>query len=147
MSNFPASSVPNPVPQALQQALSLHQQGRLHEAEKIYTRILKSAPSNFDALQLLDALKLQPGEAQRLIAAALEIKPKSADALTNLGLALRAMNRNAEALARFDEALALAPMNVDALNNRGLLLLIEQRADEALACFDAVLRLEPRHLA
>jgi tetratricopeptide (TPR) repeat protein len=150
MSNFTASSLPNAIPQALQQALSLHQQGRLHEAERIYTRVLKSAPSNFDALQLLGALKLQTGkagEAYRLIAAALEIEPKSADALTNLGLALRAMNRSAEALARFDEALALAPANVEALNNRGLLLLIERRAEEALACFDAVLRLEPRHLA
>src|SRR5436190_1200340 len=148
MSKLPASSVPDRVPQALQQALSLHQQGQLDEAEKIYARIVKAAPLHFDALHLLGTLKLQKGragEAYRLIAAALEVQPRSADALTNFGLALRAMNRNPDALARF--ALALAPDHLEARNNRGLLLLIERRAAEALACFDEVLRLAPRHLA
>ena len=150
MSKSTLPSVPAPLAQALQQAVALHQQGRLGDAEKIYARILKSAPSHFDALHLLGALRLQTGkvgEAYRLLAAALEVEPRSADALTNLGLALRAMNRNAEALARFDQALALVPTHVEAHNNRGLLLLVEHRAEEALACFDAVLRLEPRHLA
>ena len=150
MSKSTLPSVPASLAQALQQALALHQQGRLGYAEKIYARILKSAPSHFDALHLLGVLKLQTGkvgEAYRLIAAALEVEPRSADALTNLGLALRAMNRNAEALTRFDQALALVPAHVEARNNRGLLLLVEHRAAEALACFDEVLRLEPRHLA
>jgi tetratricopeptide (TPR) repeat protein len=150
MSKSTLPSVPASLAQALQHALALHQQGRLDDAEKIYARILKSAPAHFDALQLLGALKLQTGkvgEAYRLIAAALEVEPRSADALTNLGLALRAMNRNAEALARFDQALALVPAHVEARNNRGLLLLVEHRAEQALACFDEVLRLEPRHLA
>jgi tetratricopeptide (TPR) repeat protein len=138
------------VTQALQQALALHQQGRLAEAEKIYRRILEAAPSQFDALHLLGVLKLQTGnnaEAHRLIAAALKVDPRSGDALTNLGLALRAMNRTAEALASFERALALAPNHVEALNNRGLLLLTDGRAADALSCFDQVLRLAPRHLA
>ena len=144
------SSVPGGLAQAMQQAVQLHQQGRTSDAEKIYARVLKSAPFQFDALHLLGVLKLQAGkagEAYRLILSAVEVDPRSADALTNLGLALRAMNRNAEALARFEQALALVPAHVEAQNNRGLLLLSETRAEEALACFDAVLRLEPRHLA
>ena len=114
---------PAQLPQALGQALALHQQGRLADAEKIYARILKSSPSHFDVLHLFGTLKLQTGkagEAYRLIAAALEVEPRSADALTNLGLALRAMNRNAEALTRFDQALALVPTHVDARNSRSI---------------------------
>ena len=37
---------------ALQEALALHQRGRLDEAEKLYTRVLKAQRDNFDALHL-----------------------------------------------------------------------------------------------
>jgi tetratricopeptide (TPR) repeat protein len=138
------------IPRALQQALAWHRHGRLTEAEKIYARILKFAPAQFEALHLLGALKLQTGkapEAFRLLTAAVKINPRSADALTNLGLVLRARNRDMEALARFDEALALDPAHIEARNNRGLVLLLHKRTEEALACFDEVIRREPRHLA
>jgi tetratricopeptide (TPR) repeat protein len=150
MSKLASRSLASDIPQALQRALACHRQGRLVEAEKIYARILKSAPSHFEALHLLGALKLQAGkiaEASRLLTAALKIDPRSADTLTNLGLVLRALNRNAEALARLDQALALDPSHIEARNNRGLVLLMEKRTEEALACFDEVLRLDSRHLA
>ena len=64
-------SRPN-VGQALQEAVTLQQQGRLREAEKIYTRVLKALPDQFDALNLLGTIKAQrgqAGEAYRLITA------------------------------------------------------------------------------
>ena len=134
---------------ALQEALALHRQGQLAAAEKNYTRILKSFPSQFDALHLLGLLKLQSGkagEAHRLITAALGSDPKSTDALTNLGLTLAALKRPAEALASFDRALALDPDHFEALANRGNILLDLDRAEEALVCFVRVLAREPRHL-
>ena len=60
--------------QAIEEALALHRQGRLDEAERIYGRVLKSMPDQFDALHLGAMLKLQRGraaEAYRLISAAL----------------------------------------------------------------------------
>jgi hypothetical protein len=42
-------SRPFNIAQILNDALSLHQQGRLREAEKLYMRALKAAPGNFDA--------------------------------------------------------------------------------------------------
>ena len=39
----------------LQQALALHQQGQLAQAEPLYRAILKQAPTHFDALHLLGA--------------------------------------------------------------------------------------------
>jgi tetratricopeptide (TPR) repeat protein len=54
----------------LVQALACHQQGRLNEAQRLYTEILKVAPDNFDALHLLGVLLAQLGrlhEAQRRV--------------------------------------------------------------------------------
>jgi hypothetical protein len=44
--------------QAIEEALALHRQGRLDEAERIYGRVLKSMPDQFDALHLGAMLKL-----------------------------------------------------------------------------------------
>jgi tetratricopeptide (TPR) repeat protein len=135
--------------QSIQQALALHQQSRLDEAEKLYARVLKAQRDNFDALHLLGMLNHQrgkAGEAYRLITAALKVQPRSPDALSNLGLVLHALKRSGEALASIDKALALAPGHLDALNNRGNLLLDLKRPAEAIAAFDAVLAQAPRHV-
>jgi tetratricopeptide (TPR) repeat protein len=135
--------------QSIQQALALHQQGRLDEAEKLYTRVLKAQRDNFDALHLLGMLNHQrgkTGEAYRLIMAALKMQPRSPDALSNLALVLHALKRSDEAMAALDRALASMPSHLEALNNRGNLLLDLRRPAEAISAFDAVLDKEPRHL-
>jgi len=134
--------------QALQEAVTLQHQGRLREAEKIYTRVLKVVPDQFDALNLLGTVKAQrgqAGEAYRLIAAALKINPRAADAWVNLGIVLHALKRDQEALESFDKALGLKPGDADALYERGNTLLALGRAQNALAAFDGVLALLPRH--
>ena len=134
--------------QALQEALTLQQHGRLREAEKIYTRVLKAVPDQFDALNLLGTVKAQrgqAGEAYRLITAALKINPRAADAWVNPGIVLHALKRDQEALESFDKVLALKPGDVDALLHRGNALLALGRAQDALAAFDEVLALMPRH--
>ncbi len=134
--------------QALQEAVTLQQQGRLREAEKIYTRVLKALPDQFDALNLLGTIKAQrgqAGEAYRLITAALKVNPRAPDAWVNLGIVLHALKRDQEALESFDKALALQPGDVDALHQRGNALLTLGRAQDALSAVDQVLSLTPRH--
>jgi tetratricopeptide (TPR) repeat protein len=143
-----ASNPTNPA-HTIAQALALHQQGRLDEAEKIYSRVLKAQRDNFDALHLLGVLNHQrgkTGEAYRLLTAALKVQPRSPDALSNFALALHALKRSGEALANLDKALALAPFHGDALNNRGNVLLDLKRPHEAVAAFDAVIAQQPRHV-
>ena len=135
--------------QSIAQALALHQQGRLDEAEKAYSRVLKMQRDNFDAMHLLGMLNHQrgkTGEAYRLIVAALKLNPRSPDALSNLALVLHTLKRDGEALAHLDKALALAPGHGDALTNRGNVLLELKRPEEAIAAFDAVLAQQPRHV-
>ncbi|HEX5211061.1 MAG TPA: tetratricopeptide repeat protein [Pseudolabrys sp.] len=143
-----AQATPFNPQQAMQEAVALHRQGRLREAEKLYARVLKAAPDHFDAMHLCGLAKAQAGqmgEAYRLMAGALKLNPQASDAWMNLANVLHALKRDAEALDCIDKALALRPGDVNALENRGNALLALQRAEEALASFNDVLTLDPRH--
>jgi tetratricopeptide (TPR) repeat protein len=132
----------------IEEGMTLQRQGRLAEAEKVYARILKTLPDQFETLQLLAELKMQrgkPGEAFRHMSAAVAARPGSADARIHLGHVLRALKRDADALASFEAAQKLDPANVDALGNAGDVLLALGRPTEALACFGKLLKLAPGH--
>ena len=142
----PAAPGPH-IARQLSEAVGLHRQGRLDEAEKIYNRVLKAQRDNFDALHLLGQLNLhrgKVGEARKLIGAALKVNPRSPEALSSHAMVLHALKRDSEALADLDRALAIAPSHLEALNNRGALLLALKRPTEALAVIDQVLAREPR---
>ncbi len=147
MRNFAAvQSRPFNIAQTLQEALSLHQQGRLRDAEKLYARLLKAAPNNFDALHLLGLIKAQSGlmgEAYRLMSAALKINPNVPDVLINFANVLHGLKRDAEALESLDKALVLRPGDLEAILYRGNALSALNRAQDALSCFDAVLARNP----
>ena len=133
--------------QTLQQALALHQQGKLRDAEKLYARVLKAAPGHFDALHLLGLVKAQSGqmgEAYRLMASAVRINAQAPDAWSNLANVLHSLKRNDEALAAVDKAVQLRPADAGFLQQRGNILLSLARHTDAIACFDAVLRSNPR---
>jgi len=142
------SSVPFNLSQALGEAVTLHRQGQLREAERIYARVLKAAPDHFDAINLLGAVKLQQGqfgEAQRLFSAAIKVNPRIAAAWCNFGQAQYALKRPADALQSFDKARALAPDDVDILYQHANALLALDRPREALAEMEAVLARKPQH--
>jgi tetratricopeptide (TPR) repeat protein len=132
----------------MNEALALHRQGRLRDAEKIYTRVLKAAPDHFDALNLLGTIKAQLGrigEAHRLLSTAVKLNPRAPQAWANLGQVLHALKRDGDALDCFDKALALAPDDIAIINNRADALLSLGRTEEALAAFQQVLARVPQH--
>jgi tetratricopeptide (TPR) repeat protein len=134
----------------IEEGVLLQRQGRLAEAEKIYTRVLKTLPDQFETLQLLAEIKMQrakPGEALRLMTAAVAARPDSVDARVHLGHVLRALKRDTDALASYERGLAIDPDNVEALGNRGDILLALQRPVEAIVCFEKVLAVSPEHPA
>jgi tetratricopeptide (TPR) repeat protein len=134
--------------ESMNEAVALQRQGRLRDAEKIYSHVLKAAPDYFDALNLLGTVKAQLGrfgEAHRLLAAAVKINPRIPGAWANLGQVLLALKRDQEALECFDKALALAPGDIGILNNRGNALLSLGRPADAVAEFTAVLARMPHH--
>ena len=142
------SSAPFNLDQSFNEALALHRQGKLRDAEKIYMRVLKAAPDHFDALNLLGTVKVQlgrVGEAHRLFSAAIKINPNIPQVWANLGQVLLMLKRPQEALECFDKACAMAPDNVDILNNRANALLNLGRPQEALDQFRNVLARAPNH--
>ena len=132
----------------MNEAVALHRQGRLRDAEKIYTRALKAAPDHFDALNLLGTIKAQLGrigEAHRLLSAAVKLNPRAPQAWANLGQVLHQLKQDRDALGCFDKALALAPDDIGILTNRANALLSLGRTEEALAAFREILARVPQH--
>jgi tetratricopeptide (TPR) repeat protein len=141
---------PAGVQQAIAQAVTLHQQGRLVEAERLYNGVLAANGDHFDALHLLGVLMHQSGrsaEALKLISKALKTGAKSADALSNYGRVLATLGRNDDALASFEKALALKLDHLEALFHRGNALIGLARFTEAMASYDAALAIKPDHVA
>ena len=131
---------------SIEQAATLHRQGRLDEADRIYSAILAAEPHHFDALHLSGVLKFQQGrsiDALRLVAAALKKQPGSADALASYGVVLNALNRHEEALASFDRVLAIRAGDAALHYNRGNALQHLGRHANALASYDRALVLAP----
>jgi len=87
--------------QHLQDAVELHRNGALGEAQQLYERILANQPDNYDALQLLGLLVSQTNNfeaAVALIDKAINVNPSHANAHSNRGYALRALGRYPEAV-------------------------------------------------
>ena len=138
----------NPSLSMIRQAMALHQQGQLGEAEQLYTRILQVQHDHFNALHLLGVLMHQRGrseEALNLIAKALATNVRSADAYANQGRVLAALGRHNAALASYDLAIALKPDHLEALFHRSNALGELKRFEEALASYDRVLALLPNY--
>src|ERR1700686_67607 len=132
----------------MNEAVTLHRQGRLRDAEKIYTRVLKAAPDHFAALNLLGTIKAQlgrTGEAHRLLSAAVKLNPRAPQAWANLGQVLHQLKQDRDALGCFDKELALAPDDISILTNRANALLSLGRTEEALDAFRQILTRVPQH--
>jgi tetratricopeptide (TPR) repeat protein len=134
------------IPAWFQQALALHQQGQIVQAQSLYQQILRLEPQHFDSLHLLGVSELQTGDHEqgiRHIRQAIQIKPNIAAAHNNLGNALNDLQQPEQALACYDRALALDPGYAEAHNHRGNVLRQLKQPEQALACYDRALALRP----
>ena len=132
--------------QKLQEAIALHRQGSLANAERVYIQILQQDPNHVDALHLLGMVALQtrrPERGIRLIEKVIRLNPNIASAHNNRGIMLRDLERFDEAVASYDRAIALEPDSAASHNNRGVALKALARLDEALASHDKAIALAP----
>ena len=129
----------------LQQAMALHQAGRLDEAAALYQQILAATPGAYPALHLMGLLRLMQGrlpDALALMQAALRAQPGAPETLANLGIALSGLGRLDEALAALDGVVAARPDDSRGWSNRGAINSRLGRPAEALADFERAVALD-----
>ena len=78
---------------------------------------------------------------------ALSLNPNIPEALSNLGLALKALGKADAAIARYEQALALKPDAPEILCNLGIVLKDRGRIDEAITCYHKALAFKPDYPA
>jgi serine/threonine-protein kinase len=115
------------------------------DATAFCQRLQLEHPDNFLAnLSLANALRTDaPAESMRFYQAALAIRPGSATAHNNLGVALTALGRSDEALTLYEQALQLDQISAQIPYNLGLALVKAMRPDEANAQFRRAIQLAP----
>jgi protein O-GlcNAc transferase len=130
----------------IEAAITLHEQGRLAEAEAIYRRALVNDPNHAQALHLLGLAAHQRDAnetAVEFITRAVSIDPSNGLQHFNLGNALRALDRRDAAASSYARAVALDPRRFAAWFNLGQLQSEMDRADEAAMAFRQALAIEP----
>lgn len=133
--------------QALQHAISLHQNGRIQEAIDIYKHVVTAFPKNPDALHLLGLAFHQIGDNNqglKLIKKALTFQPDNVQYLSNYGTVLTAAGHYEKARGIYQKALQLAPNAAPLFNDFGGVLRALHQEEEALEVFHKAFDLEPK---
>ena len=134
------------IDEALHLALKLHKGNSFPEAERLYGRILESAPDNLNALHFLGLLCHQQNrhdEAAALIGAHHRPCARNADAHNNLGNVLEGLGKTMEAETCYRKAISLYPDHGPAHNNLGVALMARNQAGEAIEAYRRAAELAP----
>jgi len=138
----------NPERKNLALAAEHQKEGRWEEAEQLYRKVLRSNPTNVDAMRLLGNVTLQTGriyQAERLFRRALSNAPDYVLAQIDLGCALKKQSRLEEAIDQFRQAIRLEPDNVQAHYLLGSTLSNAAQTYQAVEAYQRVLELAPTH--
>ena len=88
----------------LNQAVALHQAGKLPKAEQLYQQVLANNPRNSDALHLLGVIAYQVGKHEisvNLITNAIEIDSQQVEAYNNLGIVFKEQGKLEESVQAY----------------------------------------------
>lgn len=132
--------------EALNEALTHHQAGRIAQAEALYRGILSQDPQNIDALHLLGMAVAQGGDpaaGAELIERAVRLNPAIPAFHNNLGTVYQAAGRQDDAIQEFDRAVRMQPLYPEAHINLANALQALKRYDRAIRHYREALRLAP----
>jgi tetratricopeptide (TPR) repeat protein len=133
--------------QHFQQAVALHQQGRLDEAQSSYEQILAFQNQHADAWHMVGLIAQQRGNPAlcvQLIGKAIDINASKHDMFFNRAIALEQLQRFEEAALSYEIAIFLKPDYAQAHNNRAVVLQALGRYEDAVRSCDAAIAAEPK---
>lgn len=131
-----------------QNAMALHEAGRLDEAENAYRRLLETAPENSDLLHLVGMIAAQKGAydaAVPYLYKAVKAVPDAVPYRFTLACALQSAGHLNEALENYREILKRDPSLPDTYNNMGNIFLQKGDALEAERHFQKALEKNPSY--
>jgi len=130
----------------LEESATLIRHQRIREAEQQLTSILKIAPNEPLALNLLGTIRAQQGrldEAEKLFLRALRIDTRFIGARMNLAQLYLLKSEPLRTVAQLKQVVLLDPGNEEAVDKLAGLLLAQARLDECLKLFKEVKQLQP----
>ncbi|EAV46322.1 TPR repeat [Stappia aggregata IAM 12614] len=139
----------NPLREKLVKGLSYHQSGEIEKAQRCYKLVLKKAPTNPDALNLLGVTYRQLGSPQKAveyIQKAIAQNPKQASFYANLARAMMDIGTDSESmLAVSEKALSLNPAEREALNIKAIALTGLKQFEAAEEIFKSLIVAHPNY--
>ena len=134
--------------QILLQAITMHKEGRLEEAEPIYREILKIEPKHPDANHNLGILMIsinKSSEALPLFKVATEANPNIEMFWSSYGNALLFEKNYKDAKDCYERAIKLNPKNASYFNNLGIILTNLGNIKKAKDLYEKAIEIDPRY--
>ena len=131
---------------SINQAIKVHKEGKLEEAERLYQKILETQPIHLMAINNLGVLLFSLGrlkEAEENYKKLIKLKPDFAEAYNNFAKTLFKLNRINEAVENHKKAIELKPNYIEAHNNLGTIMYKLDRLEEAQESYKKVIEFKP----
>ncbi len=130
----------------IQKGILAHRQGRFAEAAKTYEKVLKKAPGELVALNLLADAQLNLGKNSRALETAgraIKIKNDMPGTWMVKGCALRKLGKFGDAITSLETALELKPDYADALLTLAGTLRDAERLESAIEAYEDLIEMAP----
>ena len=132
----------------LNQAVALHQAGKLPKAEQLYQQVLADNPRNSDALHLLGVIAYQVGKHEisvNLITNAIEIDSQQVEAYNNLGIVFKEQGKLEKSVQAHHKAIEIQPDHAEAHYNLGDTYQKQGKLEESIQAYYKAIEIQPNY--
>ena len=132
----------------LNQAVALHQAGKLPKAEQLYQQVLANNPRNSDALHLLGVIAHQVGKHEisvNLITNAIEIDSQQVEAYNNLGIVFKKQGKLEKSVQAHHKAIEIQPDHAEAHYNLGDTYQKQGKLEESIQAYHKAIEIQPNY--